>query len=83
MITKWLVVWWVCTSVQTDCPDWKPDEYTGSLPNSGCLVLHTKTVYRPMLKEFQAKFSAQDFINKAPEYIRKRMKLVDVEAEKE
>ena len=80
---KWLVLWWTATSVSTGCPDFKADEYTNEMPTTSCAVYHCKQVYTPMLKEFDTKFGAQDFINKAPDFIKKRMRLIDIDKEAE
>jgi len=42
------VRWKVYLNVPTECPDYKPDPYTGQYPPSHCLVYHTKTIEKEM-----------------------------------
>lgn len=74
---NWLVCWYVTISVNAECPDFKPDPYTGEMPNAHCAVMHGKTEKYAKTKWFGTKIEADDFIKEAPPYIKKRMAIVD------
>lgn len=74
---NWLVCWYVAVCVNTECPDYKPDPYTGQMPNAHCAVYHSKTEKYAKTKWFGTKIEADDFIKAAPPYIKKRMTIVD------
>ncbi len=80
---NWLVCWFVAISVNAECPDFKPDPYTGEMPNAHCAVYHGKTEKIAKTKWFDTKIEANDFISKAPQEIKKRMKLIDATEEPE
>lgn len=72
----WLVIWTLTMTVPAECPDFKPDPYTGRYPMTHCLVYHTKTVTKDMSKSFETKEEAEKFISDAPDDIRSTMRLV-------
>ena len=74
---NWLVCWYVTISVNAECPDFKPDPYTGEMPNAHCAVMHGNTEKYAKTKWFGTKIEADDFIKAAPPYIKKRMAIVD------
>jgi len=65
-MTKYLVDWDVNLTRQIECPDLKPDPYTGELPMTSCLVDHTEGYVRHMAKSFDTQQEAIDFIEAAP-----------------
>lgn len=74
---NWLVCWYIAISVNAECPDFKPDPYTGMMPNAHCAVYHGKTEKIAKTKWFGTKIEADDFIKAAPPYIKKRMTVID------
>ena len=72
---KYLVNWLVTETVQDQCPDYKPDPYTGRYPNYHCAVNHTKQQTRSMDQLFETELEAKEFIKNAPEEIKKTMQL--------
>lgn len=60
------LTWKVSKTIQTECPDYKPDPYTGEYPSIHCLVFHCKTIVEDRIAEFETKKEAQEFADKAP-----------------
>ena len=78
-----LVMWTVSVTVMAPCPNAaKADPYTGEYPGfsmTSCAVLHYQTVEKNMLKSFNTRGAAQEFINDAPENIKPNMKINNIE----
>jgi len=74
---NWLVCWYVAICVNAECPDYKPNEYTGEMPRYHCAVYHGKAEKIAKTKWFGTKIEADDFIKAAPPFIKKRMTIVD------
>ena len=77
-LLSWAVIWSITVTVPTECPDYKPDPYTGKWPMTRCSVYHSETIDRNMQKEFEVKEEAEEFIKNAPENIRKAMLLKEL-----
>lgn len=60
------LTWKVDSRIQTPCPDYQLDQYTGHYPTTHCLVYHFKDVTETMVKEFEDEQKAIDFVSKAP-----------------
>lgn len=61
------LTWKVSKTIPTECPDYKPDPYTGEYPTTHCLVYHCKTVTENKTAEFETEEEAKEFANKAPQ----------------
>lgn len=77
-MSTYLVTWKVHKTVPGECPDYKPNPYTGEYPNVHCLVMHWKDIVESMEKEFATRQEALDFIAAAPKTC-KDMVLVEEE----
>ena len=75
---KYVLTWTVSVWVSMECPDYKPDPYTGEYPSMHCLVNHGEFVAKEMTKSFETKEEAEMFMNNAPDDIKSKMKLVEV-----
>lgn len=64
-------------SVPTECPDYKPDPYTGRYPMTHCLVMHYKTETKEMSRSFHTRQEAEAFVDGAPENIKPLMKILE------
>jgi hypothetical protein len=62
-----LVSWVVSIWIPTQCPDYKPNVYTGQYPQSICSVNHGKYVNQEMSKEFKSLIKANKFIKDSPQ----------------
>jgi len=49
-----------------ECPDYKPDPYTGEYPPRHCLVYHSETVTIEKAQNFETEEEAREFIRNAP-----------------
>lgn len=63
----WHLVWFVTVTVPTECPDWKPDPYTGLYPSYHCAVYHCKTETKKMEKDFASEEEAKAFVKACPD----------------
>ncbi len=62
----YLLTWKVNKTVPAECPDYKPDPYTGEYPSTHCLVLHFETITKEKSLSFLNKKEAEEFAKKAP-----------------
>ena len=74
----WIVLWTLLTYVPTECPDFKPNPYTGEYPMTHCLVNHQKQVTKHFKRRFNTQSEAISFINKAPDDVKPSMKIEKV-----
>ena len=72
---EYCVLWTVCETVPTGCPDYKPDPYTGEYPSTHCAVYHYKIITKSMKHFFPTEKEAREFIANAPDYMRPGMEL--------
>ena len=66
---KWIVIWIAVTSYSVPCPSVPAlDEYSGTRPitYTSCLVNHTDSTKKDMMKLFETKEEALLFIENAP-----------------
>lgn len=75
---KFVVVWLIVVSTFVGY-DATPDPYTGQFPMAVPAVARYETHEELKTKTFDSKKEAEDFISKAPENIRKGMKLIELE----
>lgn len=69
----WFVIWWATVTIPAECPDFKPDEYTGQLPSTHCLVYHCKEVVQKHIRQFETQAEAKAFQEKAPQAVQPNM----------
>ena len=69
----WIVLWTITVTVPTECPDYKPDPYTGQYPMMSCGVYHCETVNEDKSKSFKTREEAQAFIDSGPKDIEFRL----------
>ncbi len=60
------LTWKVTKTIPTECPDYKPDPYTGEFPMRHCLVYHCKTVVEERAQSFETNEEARLFADNAP-----------------
>ncbi len=75
----WIVLWLVVSTSPVECPDFKPDPYTGAYPSTHCAVYHCKETKSVLIKEFVSDIEAKGFIDAAPKNLKDKMKLVHLE----
>ena len=63
---KMILTWKIDKTVQVECPDYKPDPYTGEYPAIHCATLHYENVTQTKSKEFLNEEEADFFIKGAP-----------------
>lgn len=61
------LTWKYDTTEPTECPDFKPNLYTGEYPSTHCLVYHFKNVTKEMAKSFDSQEAADEFKKNAPD----------------
>lgn len=74
-MSKFIVKWQVTKQEPAQCPDYKPDPYTGDYPLMQCLVYHTKTVTKNMEKVFDTREEVDAFIVGSPAYLKDKMEV--------
>lgn len=60
------LTWKIDKQIPVECPDYKPDPYTGEYPAFHCAVLHAKYITETKSAEFETKKEVEEFIKKAP-----------------
>lgn len=75
---KYIVLWYIITTVPVSSPFPKADEYTGKISYEQTLVQHLDTRSEVKYRAFDTKDEAQRFIDRAPENVKEGMKLVEV-----
>ena len=63
---RYRLSWVVSKTVPVECPDYKPDPYTGDWPMLHCAVLHMRVVSFEEHRDFATAAEAQAFELKAP-----------------
>lgn len=64
---KYLVDWTYDAVVPAECPDWKPDPYTGEYPTGHCAVYHTKIERREFRRVFDTEEEVNAFTDACPD----------------
>ena len=72
-----IVVWTVTLNIPTECPDYRPDPYTGQYPSYSCAVMHYKTVTEEKSAMCTSRESAEKFIADAPAEIKPTMRILE------
>lgn len=60
------ITWKVDKTIPTECPDYRPDPYTGAYPQTHCAVYHCKTITEEKTATFEKDWECESFINNAP-----------------
>ena len=77
-----VVIWIVVSMVPAACNCERintPDPYTGQMPMISCTLAHFTESQKVLTKIFDAKEEAESFKRNAPEWISKKMVIVEME----
>ena len=63
---RYNLCWKVKRTVPTECPNFKPDPYTGDYPNYHCAVYHIETIIEERSMRFEKAEELDKFRANAP-----------------
>ena len=66
---RYILRWKVRKTVATECPDFKPNPYTGEYPALHCAVYHSREIIDNMEQEFESLEELEKFKEGAPKDI--------------
>lgn len=61
-----MLTWKVDKTIPVECPDFKPNPYTGEYPSTHCAVCHFESITEEKASFFATEKEAKDFAFKAP-----------------
>lgn len=76
---KWIVCWYIVTTVSAGAPPAESDRYTSKMPMTQHALLYLQAKEQLMNRVFDSEEDALEFMDNAPDEIKEKMKLIQLE----